>query len=111
MDMPPERIYFDITEHGCSFMIGEEFTAHRFGTCSVESGTMEDPMNVTMSLAHMDEVHHFFRVDDFDAGEDEPVAVRKWTDGDAMAIWELPPEEETDMMFFWDGFHLMDMGP
>ena len=92
-------------------MIGEELTANYFGTCNVESGTIEDPIIMTMSLAHQDKVHQFYRVDSFDAGEREPVAVRKWTDGEAMAVWEVPPEDETDMMFFWDGFHLMGLGP
>ena len=92
-------------------MIGEELTAHRFGTCSIESGTIEDPMNMWLSLAHSDEVHNFFRIDDFGQGRREPVAIRKWTDGEAMAIWEQPPDEETDMMFYWDALQLMGMGP
>jgi len=74
---------------------------------------MEDPMNTTLTWTHAsdDEVHHFYRVDDFGAGELEPVAVRKWTDGDAMYVWEQPQQDETDLMFFWDGFHLMGVDP
>lgn len=85
MNLPPLPIWFDLSEDGCTFVVGDQYThkdeAH--GTCSIDkeaktgSMTFHDGSTVSMNA-----------VDDFGAGEYEPEAVAKWTDGSAIYVWQ-----------------------
>lgn len=84
MKLPPLPVWFDVSEDSCTFVVGDQYNKdpESKGTCTIDeekqSGSMTfyDGNTAVLNL-----------VDDFGAGEYEPDAEMKWTDGGEIYVW------------------------
>jgi hypothetical protein len=113
----PKPIWIDVTEDGvCSFVVGSQFTndLELIGSCKLDD--LSNPINTEMTFAAQpNKTHYFTQVDTFNSSEiDEPHAVRKWTDGDSLFVWEKRSDEKKDWQKYlreiWRDYDLDDSG-
>jgi hypothetical protein len=93
LNLPPLPIWFDMEENGCLFHLGDQFTKKDStnGVCTVDA---EIPKNPTLTFNnHKETTIQMHLVEDFGAGELEPDAVHKWTNGDSLWVWETAKAE------------------
>ena len=102
--MEPQPMWFNNGNSSCNFSIGEPDQQDPMarGRCDVldedENGV---PLAVDMWFDNNPEEKVSVKItDDFGAGEDEPNAAAKWSNGESIFIWMLTDE---DFAMMWGG--------
>jgi hypothetical protein len=112
MGLPPLPVWFDVTEDSCKFSIGEKDSKkpESVGTCTIDREAMTGEMTF-----HDGNTAALNVVDDFGAGDLEPEADMKWTDGGEVYLWLINDHDKkrdpTPFMFYWTGMKEMNLPP
>lgn len=99
LNLPPLPVWFDVKEDGCKFAMGDQF-AHKktsVGECTLDGN--EVPEQVELMFGSGDKTT-MKKVNTFDAGELEPNAINKWSNGKDLYIWQIPEKDMSEPLFY-----------